>query len=136
VLAGAEKRAGLFKVNVIWRTDMHTRDFLVGGELGEGAIGAFETERFRGGATALSGAEEAAADVNPEAAKRFEMRPADESESNDGDGMFHASGSPVEIYWNKTNPHFTPRREKPSAKSGNGNHEISPLGMIDPRGVD
>src|SRR5262249_39052463 len=48
VFAGAKKRAGLFEVNVIRRTDVNAGDFFVGGEFGEGRVGAFEAEGFCG----------------------------------------------------------------------------------------
>jgi hypothetical protein len=93
VLSGAQQSAGLFEVNVIRRTDVHAGDFHVGGKFSERSVRALEAERFRGGAAALGGAEKAAANMDAQTSKRFEVRPANKSESDDGDGMIHVNGS-------------------------------------------
>src|SRR5690242_13322476 len=94
MLSGAQQRAGLFKMDVVRRADVDASDFFVGGEFSKAGVGFFQTERFCSGASALRGAEHAAFDVNSEAAKRFEVSPANKTKTDDGDGMFHQSGSP------------------------------------------
>src|SRR5205807_8343158 len=94
MLSGAQQRAGLFEVNVVWRADMNAGDLFVGGEFSKAGVGFFQAERFCGGASAFRGAEHATFDGNSQAAERFEVRPADKTETDDGDGMFHESGSP------------------------------------------
>src|SRR5580693_4661630 len=97
VFSGAEQFAGLFEMDVVWRTDVNGGDFWIGRKFVERGVRVLEAESLAGFGAALFRAAENAAYGNSQPAQSIHVRSADKSYSDHSRRMLHRSAPGVAL---------------------------------------
>src|SRR5579862_7100124 len=100
MLPRPQQLAGFLKMQIVWRAEMHHLHRGIVRQLFKRIVRARQAQRFRGVPAAVRRAAENSLHRNAQAAQRFEMRPAYESETHNRCGEWHqCSLDGLRILW-------------------------------------